>query len=517
MGMSASQARYLNLIAQQSDLEFQGQQINESRTTLSEQTNNLYSQLQNLSVPTPPHTSEYTTIQYAGSLGADNFTLGKIVPSGSTYNVNLNYNKAGNSTISAGKAEIKEVPAKIKLAEVPAEEKSKTIADNPKLIGNNATDEETKDYQKILHQISKEDDISALGNDVQIFVINETGQFVKTDASSIQDDDINLGKVFMVMNAYDERTNEDGSITNVPNFVKGQDRLFEGNKEVNGFSNYDFIYSYYIQDSSGSVRHAKATDFSYDKGTGIYSFKNDVTYLKASSDGSEYDNPDYIGGIGKSLNDNPLMNANDGLNMYLTKDEKAAAIEALRNGFPEYSNLTDDALLAEFYVSFSTEGTLKIPHFTLKSEVDKTITNGSQTQWAEFHDITATGTYTKISSYENCQLTFDTSGRITRIDIPVTGSNGEIVYHKVELTATSVTDEAAYEDAYNNYEYSKYEYDREQLKINAQMSIIQEEDKKLELKLQRLDNERTQITTELEALKKVVGDNIEKTYKTFAG
>ena len=49
------------------------------------------------------------------------------------------------------------------------------------------------------------------------------------------------------------------------------------------------------------------------------------------------------------------------------------------------------------------------------------------------------------------------------------------------------------------------------------MSIIQAQDKKLELKLQRLDNERTQITTELEALKKVVGDNIEKTYKTFSG
>ena len=31
------------------------------------------------------------------------------------------------------------------------------------------------------------------------------------------------------------------------------------------------------------------------------------------------------------------------------------------------------------------------------------------------------------------------------------------------------------------------------------------------------DNERTQITTEIEALKKVVNDNIEKSYKTFSG
>ena len=47
--------------------------------------------------------------------------------------------------------------------------------------------------------------------------------------------------------------------------------------------------------------------------------------------------------------------------------------------------------------------------------------------------------------------------------------------------------------------------------------IIQQEDRNLELKLQRLDNERTQITTELEAVEKVINDNIESSYKTFSG
>ena len=31
------------------------------------------------------------------------------------------------------------------------------------------------------------------------------------------------------------------------------------------------------------------------------------------------------------------------------------------------------------------------------------------------------------------------------------------------------------------------------------------------------DNERTQITTEIEAVQKVIGDNIEASYKTFSG
>ena len=78
MGMSATQARYLNLIAQQSDLEFQGQQINESRTTLSEQTNNLYTQLQNMDVPTPPMTGDYTNLVYSAADGPVNYTLGAV-------------------------------------------------------------------------------------------------------------------------------------------------------------------------------------------------------------------------------------------------------------------------------------------------------------------------------------------------------------------------------------------------------------------------------------------------------
>ena len=53
--------------------------------------------------------------------------------------------------------------------------------------------------------------------------------------------------------------------------------------------------------------------------------------------------------------------------------------------------------------------------------------------------------------------------------------------------------------------------------INAKTEVIQQEDKNLELKLQRLDNERTQITTEIEAVEKVINVNIEASYKTFSG
>ena len=100
MGMSASQARYLNLAGRLNDLEFQGQQINQSRTTLSDQTNNLYTQLQNLDVPTPPVTNDYTTIVYSTVDGAMNYTLGQVRPSSKQdglYNIDLKYSTVGDS------------------------------------------------------------------------------------------------------------------------------------------------------------------------------------------------------------------------------------------------------------------------------------------------------------------------------------------------------------------------------------------------------------------------------------
>ena len=42
MGLSASQARLLSLTARQSNLEFEGQQINQQRTTLSNESSNYY-------------------------------------------------------------------------------------------------------------------------------------------------------------------------------------------------------------------------------------------------------------------------------------------------------------------------------------------------------------------------------------------------------------------------------------------------------------------------------------------
>ncbi|MBQ3312020.1 hypothetical protein IJG72_08080 [bacterium] len=64
MGLAASQARLLSLTARRVNVEYEGQQINEQRTVLANQSANLYNQMLALSVPTPPNSQDFTKIDY---------------------------------------------------------------------------------------------------------------------------------------------------------------------------------------------------------------------------------------------------------------------------------------------------------------------------------------------------------------------------------------------------------------------------------------------------------------------
>jgi hypothetical protein len=69
MGMAASQARWISLAARKTNVEYEGQQINQARTALANQTSELWNQLYNMKVPTAPSTADYTTTQYAFEMG----------------------------------------------------------------------------------------------------------------------------------------------------------------------------------------------------------------------------------------------------------------------------------------------------------------------------------------------------------------------------------------------------------------------------------------------------------------
>lgn len=84
------------------------------------------------------------------------------------------------------------------------------------------------------------------------------------------------------------------------------------------------------------------------------------------------------------------------------------------------------------------------------------------------------------------------------------------------LTAKTITDEGAYNDAMNEYEYQTMRYEKEINDINTKTKKIEEEDRTLEMKLKQLDTEQEALSTEMDAVKKVIDKNIEQTYKTFS-
>lgn len=93
MGMAASQARYLEITARKTDVEYQGQQINQARTNLANESAGMFSQLMGLIVPTPPSTTDYTTTSYTFNDGSNESTITSVtnLAGDPNYNATVSY------------------------------------------------------------------------------------------------------------------------------------------------------------------------------------------------------------------------------------------------------------------------------------------------------------------------------------------------------------------------------------------------------------------------------------------
>ena len=78
MGLAASQARFLGLTARKSNTEYEGQQVNQQRTALANESASLYSQLTNLSVPTPPDINNYYSTEYTFTMDGTSYTMSQL-------------------------------------------------------------------------------------------------------------------------------------------------------------------------------------------------------------------------------------------------------------------------------------------------------------------------------------------------------------------------------------------------------------------------------------------------------
>ena len=121
MGMAASQARYLGLTARKTNVEYEGQQVNQQRVALANQSAGLFQQLMSLTVPVPPSTEAFTTVQYTYNNGTDTETITNISPLTPTDPL-YNYTVTHNHTASVYTGiETKTANPQVKMGGTPAD------------------------------------------------------------------------------------------------------------------------------------------------------------------------------------------------------------------------------------------------------------------------------------------------------------------------------------------------------------------------------------------------------------
>ncbi len=438
MGMAASQARYLALTARKTNTEWEGQQINQARTALANQSANLFNQLLDLEVPNAPKTTDYTELQYSYTDG-DNESVLESWQQLSSSDPNYNYivNHYYYADVYTG---------------------HQRYLENPQV--------QTKGQLQ-------EEDLTPQVQDVQINHADGTGIIILQDGTTIN--------VTGIKNVQMD-TKLENSLRDFETAV--------GLAQDDGILNTDDVYGY--QDANGTWHFFLEEDLENENAQPVdYS----ITY-----------SPAFVG--------NSKLTELD----QLTDDQAAELAQILRD--------CSDTSIAD-YLSFDNDGNLVyngegIYTFDLQGKTyfttEKDLYNSMQTQYNYEKPIdvqeklayyNASYVKTKIEETNHALLETDGNGRFTSVRF----DDDSVVY---SLNVETVTDEAAYQDAMNEYMYKKEQYEKTIADINAQTSIIQQEDRTLELRLKQLDTEQNALATEMDAVKKVIKDNVESTFKTFS-
>ena len=401
MGMAASQARFLGLTARKTNTEYEGQQINQQRTTLSNQSANYYNQLLGMTVPVPPSVADYTKTTYTFEDGS-------------------------------------------------------------------------------------------LSNSISTMVAQKDGKYLISYTASWTND---FSVVSTASTIY-TRKGEEGNY----DYYVGAKKLRELGTLSDDVYSYDVTYE--ITDEAGE-KHDATAKTKYDKEKDQYYISDDkgnrqiITPKTGTTPSKYYDGDDeYLKTLSLEQIDK-MLEEEEKYKTQLTNKYGASA-----NGYMVR------------YVQNTSTGTWS-PYF-----VNKDVLVAKNTQFSDTGSSqSAIKTYTIGSAKETeeikgveARLEQDSTGRIISVTLNPDDPATKVTY---AVTTNTVTDQAKYDDAMNQYEYDKYEYDQSIQNINAKIEVIQSEDKNLELRLKQLDTEQDAIQTEMDAVQKVIEKNTESTFKTF--
>ena len=482
MGLSASQARLLSLTARQSNLEYEGQQINQQRTTLSNESSNYYNSLLEMSVPVPPSTNDYTKIVYTFMIGGNEATVKEALPK-TDKDGNTSYFVSYTTTLSTVGVQENEAFKTSASSKQGYGKFTLDVNNNPIPINKDTTnvrwdDTQVSDTQgyflATMNRIGSNEEADKMRNNGYSIYVHQdmyssetTKYIIGADGYAISED------------AYQELVTISQKSSSEEDKKKAK-AAKEELKKIKFYREYD--------PSNNDDAVASKYALSYAKLPNEDSFNSH----KQTDSGKVKDLIFHIEEV-----DSTTEGAKKGFYSYKSSNqEQFMVVEA------QYSDAFESAGLDinEYYQYKASSGI----RFVKREDVEGNLNNESRTISTS---AVATIKVVKENTMANAMIEFDGQGRISTI----TDEEG----HTYTMTATTETDNAAYEDAYNQYEYNQYIYDQRQNEINANIEILQAQDKSLELRLSTLDTQHSAIQTELEAVKKVMSKNIDNSFKTF--
>ena len=415
MGMAASQARYLGLTARKTNVEYEGQQINQARTALANQSANTFNELLALEVPTAPSTQDYTTLQYSYQDGTYGETITDMTEITNDPNYNYLITHYHYADVYTG---------------------IQTNLSNPQVVLGTSSVQNTIEQADIVYD-----------PDAGTYTI--AGNLAQNYDSLIEE----------------QRNNFDKICQDYPN-LKNEDPA-----DI-------FVYT----DANGNMNFTTRTQLDDAvAGTGAAS-----SYFVQSGV------PTYVGNCEVSAYD-------------ATDPEQKAAYEQICKEFPNEGFATSDSIYTWEFQGRRYFSSLEDLTASAISAPDPTKPTENQNKLTTYY---AENVETKIERTQRAFVDLDESGRPQSIRY----EDSTATY---ALKTESITDDAAYEDAMNQYNYDMQVYEKAIADINAKTEKIQEQDRTLELRLRQLDTEQEALQTEMEAVQKVIEKNIESTFKTF--
>ena len=601
MGMAASQARYLALTARKTNCEWEGQQINQARTALANQSANLFNRLLDLEVPNAPKTTDYTEIQYSFSDGENESVLDSWQQL-STADPNYNYivNHYYYADIYTGSQKLLENP-QVHIEDNDIVEKGfidpsavlkygpsnrVTLNDGTEVNADEITTDKADNDEELKKQFNDFATAKDLAYDAgaipagevygyqdasgtwHFFLQEEIDSVEPVDPLSYYDVQYADGSTARYDEITTEQAQNDEELQKQFNdFATAKELAYDAgaipDEEVYGYQDSDGTWHFFLKDEIQEIdnQHPEVTFDPVNNSYTITTADGKESYTYNSIDEVEQDTRfqealrSFEEAVGLAQEDGTLTTDNvygyqdsDGTWHFFVPDDlenpvdysSAPGMYVGNCKLSELTQFTEDqaAELAQIlkdcpdsamnqYLSFDSKGNLiyegqGIYSFEMNGKTyyttESDFYNSLNTPYDPEKPIeiqnklayyNASYIKTKIEETNHALLETDGNGRFTSVKF----DDDSVVY---SLNVETVTDDAAYQDAMNEYMYKKEQYEKTIADINAQTSIIQQEDRTLELRLKQLDTEQNALSTEMDAVKKVIQDNVENTFKTFS-